>query len=90
MPDLSLLGWMFVAWGIVTVSLVLLLIYRSVIGMKEDDQLFLDAAESHFEKEQQKVLAKLQWIGSYAKRLGYVSGGLILGMLGVLIYRVSS
>lgn len=90
MPDLSLLGWMFVAWGIVTVSLVLLLIYRSVIGMKEDDQLFLDAAESHFEKEQQKVLAKLQWIGAYAKRLGYVSGGLILGMLGVLIYRVSS
>ena len=90
MPNLSLLGWLFVAWGIVTVILVLLLIYRSVIGMKEDDQLFLDAAESHFEKEQQKVLAKLQWIGVYAKNLGYVSGGLILAMIGVLFYRVSS
>lgn len=90
MPDLSLLGWIFGAWGIVTVCLVLLLIYRSVIGMKEDDQLFLDAAESHFEAEQRQILAKLNRINFYAKRLGLVSGGLLVAMAGVVIYRGST
>jgi hypothetical protein len=59
MPNLTLLGWMFLAWGIVSVVLTLLLIYRSVVKMKEDDQLFLDAAEYRFEEEQHAILARL-------------------------------
>ena len=31
---------LYVAWGIVTALLVSLIAYRSVIGIKEDDQLF--------------------------------------------------
>ena len=46
MPNLTMLGWMFLVWSIVTGVLTLVLIYRSVVGMKEDDQLFLDPAES--------------------------------------------
>ena len=34
-------------WGVLTGILVLLLIYRSTLAMHEDDQLFLNDAESH-------------------------------------------
>ena len=90
MPNLTLLGWLSLTWGIVSVSLVLLMIYRSVVGMKEDDQLFLDPAESHFEAEQHQILAKLERINFYAKRLGLASGGLLAAMLGLAIYTVRS
>ncbi len=86
MPNLTLLGWIFVAWCIVTTVLVLLLIYRSVIGMKEDDQLFLDPAEAHFEAEQRKVITKLNQIKFYATRLGFASGVLFVATVGVAIY----
>jgi hypothetical protein len=88
MPNLTPLGWMFLAWGIVTILLVLLLIYRSIVGMKEEDQLFLDASESHFEKEQQGILGRLELIWPYIKGLSYASGALLLTMAGVIAYRV--
>lgn len=88
MPNLTLLGWMFLAWGVVTGVLALLLIYRSVVGMKEDDQLFLDAAESRFEEEQHAILAKLDRIKPYLKCLGIASGSILAAMLGLVAYRV--
>ena len=88
MPNLTLLGWMFLAWGVVTGVLALLLIYRSVVGMKEDDQLFLDAAESRFEEEQHAILAKLEQIKPYVKGLGIASGGLLAAMISLVAYRV--
>ena len=87
MPNLTLLGWIFIAWCAVTSLLVLLLIYRSVISMKEDDQLFLDPAEAHFEAQQRQVLAKLNQLKFYAKRLGFASGGLFAATVGIAIYK---
>lgn len=87
MPNLTLLGWIFIAWCAVTSLLVLLLIYRSVISMKEDDQLFLDPAEAHFEAEQRKVLAKLNQLKFYANRLGFASGGLFAATVVVAIFK---
>ncbi len=88
MPNLTLLGWMFLAWGVVTGVLALLLIYRSVVGMKEDDQLFLDAAESRFEEEQHAILARLERLKPYVKGLGIASGGLLAAMISLVAYRV--
>ena len=88
MPNLTLLGWMFLAWGIVTGVLFPLLIYRSVVGMKEDDQLFLDAAESRFEEDQHSILARLDLIKPYVRGLVIASDGLLTAMAGLLTYRV--
>ncbi len=88
MPNLTMLGWMFLVWSIVTGVLTLVLIYRSVVGMKEDDQLFLDPAESRFEDEQHAILAKLQNIRPYAMGLGMASAGLMAAMIGLVAYRV--
>ena len=48
-----------VSWASVTVVLVGLLIYRALIGMREEDQLFLASGEEHQAHEQQVLQARI-------------------------------
>jgi len=89
MPNLTFLGWLFLVWGVVTGILALLLIYRSVIGMKEDDQLFLDNVERGFEEEQRQLQVRLNRLNPYVKALAGASAGLLLWMVGLVTYRVA-
>ena len=70
-------GWMGMVWGVVTAVLVILLIYRSTLTMHEDDQLFLDEAESHMEQEQIQLMKRVDRISPYLKVLGAVSGVIV-------------
>src|SRR5215471_3144664 len=63
-----------IAWGILTAILIILLIYRSTLTMHEDDQIFLNESESHMEKEQVEILAKVNKITPIVKVLGAISG----------------
>ncbi len=76
-----------VVWGVVTVVLVVLLIYRSTLSMQEDDQLFLDDSESHMQKEQALVLKRLERLQWPLRVLGGASGLLILVIFGVWLWR---
>jgi hypothetical protein len=89
MPNLTFLGWLFLAWGVVTGILALILIYRSVIAMKEDDQLFLGSNEQRFEQEQQLLQSRLNRLNPYVKALAAASAGLLLWMVGLVTYRVA-
>ncbi len=84
---MSPLVWMGIVWGVVTAVLVILLIYRSTLTMHEDDQLFLDEAESHMEQEQIQLMKRVDRISPYLKVLGAVSGVMILVMAGMAIYQ---
>jgi uncharacterized membrane protein len=87
MSDFSSLTALLIVWAAVTTALVILIIYRSLVGMKEDDQLFLDPAEANLEAEQKAVLAKLEQLAPYTKILSVASGVLLLAIMGVWIYR---
>jgi hypothetical protein len=65
-------------WGVLTVILVVLLIYRSALSMHEDDQLFLDSAESHLEQEQRDLKIRMDRLRPYVNVLGASSGALVL------------
>jgi hypothetical protein len=84
---MSPLVWMLAVWGVLTAVLVILLIYRSTLTMREDDQLFLDASESHMEKEQIELLAKVNKLSPYVKVLGTASGVMILVIAGMAVYQ---
>jgi hypothetical protein len=84
---MSPLVWMGIVWGVVTALLVILLIYRSTLTMHEDDQLFLDQAESHMEEEQIQLMKRVNKISPYLKVLGALSGAMILVMAGMAIYQ---
>ncbi|HTK95248.1 MAG TPA: hypothetical protein VL382_06385 [Terriglobales bacterium] len=75
-----------IAWGAVTTVLIILLIYRGTLTMHEDDQLFLDDAESHMQEEQAELLGKLDKIQPFV-RAGLVgSGALFAILIGMLVW----
>ncbi len=84
---MSLLVILAIVWSVVTSALVLLIIYRSVVGMREDDQLFLNQAEAQSERDQREILAKLKRTLPYVKYLGATSGLLLAIIAGLWVYQ---
>ena len=82
----STLTNLLIVWGVLTAVLVILLIYRSTLAMREDDQLFLNESESHMQIEQQQVIARLNKVNLPVRILGGASGLLILVIAGLWIY----
>jgi hypothetical protein len=75
------------AWGVLTGILIVLLIYRSTLTMREDDQLYLSDSESHMQKEQTEILHKVNRLTPAVRWLGAASGLLILVIAGLAIYQ---
>jgi hypothetical protein len=84
---MSMLMWPLAVWGVLTAVLVILLIYRSTLTMQEDDQLFLGESESHMEKEQIEIMAKVNKITPLVKWMGAASGLLLLVIAGLAVYQ---
>jgi hypothetical protein len=78
MSGVSPLTISLILWAVITTVFIGLVIYRSLVAMKEDDQLFLSAAEAGLEEEQRQVLARIQRITPYTKGFGFASAGLLM------------
>jgi Tfp pilus assembly protein PilN len=76
-----------ILWGVLTVVLIVLLIYRSTLTMQEDDQLYLSDSESHMQKEQTEILAKVNRINPLVRWLGASSAVLALVVVGLWTYQ---
>jgi hypothetical protein len=74
-------------WAVLTTVLAILLIYRSALSMHEDDQLFLDNAESHLEREQKQLMVRMNQVRPLVNVLGASSGLLVLLMAGLWFWR---
>ena len=86
MSGLSTLEILLILWAAVTVMFVGLLIYRSLVGMKEEDTLILSAAEARIE-EQRLILIRLSQIRPYLLGLGWLSGVLLAAIAGLWIFQ---
>jgi len=75
-----------IVWGVLTGILIILLIYRSTLTMREDDQLYLSDSESHMQKEQTEILTKVNKLTPMVRILGAASGLLILVIAGMALY----
>ena len=75
-----------VSWGVITAVLVILVIYRGTLSARDDDQIFLDAAEQHHYEEQQAVIAKMTRLTKPIIALAVISGVLLLTSAGLWIY----
>jgi hypothetical protein len=69
-----------VSWASVTVVLVALLIYRALIGMREEDQLFLASGEEHLARDQKILQTRISNVNKFAVWLGVLSGLLLVGL----------
>lgn len=85
-PHWGTLAYLLVAWGIVTGALIVLLIYRSILSTKEEDQLFLDKAEEHMANEQRVIVDRLVRLSKPITVCGVASGALLLVIAGIWIW----
>jgi hypothetical protein len=76
-----------VLFAVLAILLTILLIYRSTLVMHEDDQLFLDAAESHMAREQEEIQSKLGKIEPMVKVVGVACGVILLTIAGMWVYQ---
>lgn len=83
----GVLTYLLILWGVLTLVLFFLWVYRNILENKEEDQLFLDKAEDHMAREQKEVIAKIMKLDKPIMILGVTSGGLLLVMAGVWIWR---
>ncbi len=86
MFDLNLLTILLLTWGTVTLCLVGMVIYRSVIGMSEETELFIARAEEHLAKEQRDISERMERLAKPIKILGVMCGVLALALFGVWIW----
>ena len=61
-------------------------IYRGTLTMHEDDQLFLDSAEDHMQKEQEELLGKMNRLTPWVRICGAGSAVLLVVMAGVYLF----
>lgn len=76
-----------VIFGIFAIGLIVLLIYRSTLTMHEDDQLFLDEANSHMQDEQTELLTKVNRLTIPVRVFSIGSGVFLLVLVALLIYQ---
>jgi hypothetical protein len=84
---MSVMTVLLTIWGVLTGILVLLLIYRSTLAMHEDDQLFLNDAESHLQVEQTELQRRMTRLTPIVRALGVGSGVLMLVMVGMWLWQ---
>jgi hypothetical protein len=84
MTPIEIVGGLF---GLFAVGLIVLLIYKSTLTMHEDDQLFLDDANSHMQEEQTELLVKVNKLTLPMRVFSIGSGVFLLAFLAMLIYQ---
>lgn len=87
MSGVSPLMWGLFVWAGITSVFVILMVYRSLITMREDDQLFLDPTQTAMESEQRAIQQKLNQIRPFAKGFGFASAGLGVGLVGLWVFQ---
>jgi hypothetical protein len=81
------LDMLMISWSVITVALVILVVYRGTLSSKEDDQIFIDAAEQHHYQEQLVIIARISRLTRPIIVLSVMSGALLLASVGVWVYQ---
>ena len=68
--------------GRVTAILILVLIYRSMLGNREEDQIFLDSAAQSMANEQREIVSRIEKLSRPITALLVASGVLLVTVPG--------
>jgi hypothetical protein len=80
-----------VIWAVVTIIYAVLFLYRSIVGMKEEDNLYLSAGESRMAAEQREIMKHINKLEPLTRGFGWGALGMTVvlgGMWGYSVFRV--
>ncbi len=81
------LYYLLIAWAVVTGIFFILLVWRTLLANREDDQIFLDSAQEHMAREQRELVAKIMRLSKPITTTGITAGTLLLVIAGMWIYQ---
>jgi hypothetical protein len=81
-----LLTSVLIVWAAVTIAFIAVMIWKSFVGINEEDTLLLSEGEAKEAAEQQEIIARVERLASLAKLLGIASVVLLVVAGGVWIY----
>ena len=87
--SLSALEVVAVIWGIVVVLYFVLFLYRSIVGMHEEDTLYLSAGEARLEAQQREVMKQINKLDTYSRKIGLVALAMTVILAGMWVYSVA-
>jgi hypothetical protein len=87
MQDRTLFIGLFSAWAVVSAIWIALMIYRGIVGLREEDQVFLHKGEESLVREQKEIAAKLKRISPHLIWSGTLSVILLLALGFLFLYR---
>ena len=76
-------------WGAVVIVYLALFLYRSVVGMKEEDTLYLSVGEERMAAAQKEVMKRIMKLESYTHKAGYAALAMSVILAGMWIYSVA-
>jgi hypothetical protein len=83
----SFLTFIWIAWGVGTPVFVVLMIWKSVNRVPEENFVILDAAQRRPVSQHQAIAARAERLARLAKYFGFASLRLLLISGGVWVYR---
>ena len=83
----SFLTLIWVGWGVVTAVFVVLMIWKSVVGVPEDSFVIVGAAQRQVGSQHRAIVARADRLTRLAKYCGFASLGLLLMSGAVWVYR---
>ncbi|MBZ5694200.1 MAG: hypothetical protein LAN36_02435 [Acidobacteriia bacterium] len=84
---MGMLQMMLLTWGVITAVLICVMIYRSTLETREEDQIFLDAAGESMANEQRAIVTRIEKLGRPIAALMVVSGVLLAAIAGIWLYQ---
>jgi len=70
---------------VLTAAAVLMVLYRTMLDMKEEDHIILDSAESHLAREQDAIRRKTTILSKYIKVVSVAWGVLAVVIFGLWV-----
>jgi hypothetical protein len=83
----GIIFYLLVVWGVVFAVFLGLLLRKSLLESREDDQLFIDAAQELMAKEQRELVTKIRALSRPLMTSGIAAGVLLLVIAGLWVYQ---
>jgi hypothetical protein len=77
---------MLIVWAVIAACFLALLAYRGQLTRYEEDQLFLNEAESNEQREQSEIVRKVNKIQPFVRILGVAAAVMTAGIVGIFTY----
>ena len=84
---MSLFTLLWIVWAVITLAFVCVFAWKSVLGTREEDVVFLSEGETGRLNEQKEIIAKEEKLIYWAKLTGFSSAGLLLILVLIWGYR---